>query len=825
MSMQDDFFSQDESNAEKPKQDKGGRRYGGRVSVLVPLPVDTAYTYGLQEGESVAPGMFVRVSVGPRLMVGVVWDDAPDMAVAEKRLKPVEEVIDLPPMEAGHRAFIDRVARYTVSARGSVLKMSLSAPAALAAPKTVTVYALPAHLAGGAGGGLLRASTPKRQKALDILAQAKAPMPPSVLSKKSGVSTAVLKAMAQAGELSLQTRPETPPCVHPLVNPRAQGAAGRVDLSPDQALAAQEMVQAVRDAARAQDGGGGTCEDGDSERGNDCLDGGAAAAAEKQPAPLSYGGGQMKGSASGTFRPILLDGVTGSGKTEVYFEAVAAALAQGRQALVMLPEIALSNAFLDRFEKRFGCAPALWHSALSPAQRRKTWRGVAEGRTKVVIGARSALFLPYARLGVIVVDEEHDAAFKQEDGVLYHARDMAVLRAHIHRIPVILVSATPSLETIHNVLDRRYGHLVLDSRYGDAAMPDITLINMRQERLPRSEFISVPLRNALARNFADGRQSLLFLNRRGYAPLTICRSCGHRYECPQCTAWLVEHRAFKGRGGVSSTLPAMLQCHHCGYSGRMPRVCTECAAEDSLVPCGPGVERIEEEVKALFPQMRSIVLASDTAEGGDDFFTSLEKIRAGAVDIIIGTQIIAKGHHFPNLTCVGVIDADIGLKGGDLRASERTWQLLHQVAGRAGRGEHEGRVYVQTYMPDNRLMVALAADDREAFLGIELNERKMAHMPPYSRLAALIVSGTDEEKTAELARALGILAPHGAQGLRVLGPAPAPMFMLRGRYRFRFLVQSDKRLDLQKALKDWVASVTIGGDLRVQIDIDPQSFF
>lgn len=772
--MQDDFFQSPDEAAPQSGQKTGPKAkpkqsFAGRVSVLVPLPVDTAYTYGLSEGESIAEGAFVRVPVGPRMVVGVVWDDAPDEGVPEGRLKGVAQVLDLPPLEAGHRAFIDRVARYTLAPRGSVLKMTLSAPAALEEPKSVKVYAAPE------GGPLIRASTPKRQKALDVLrAAGGGPMAPGVLSKKSGVSTAVLKAMAEAGEIVEQSRAETPPCVRPL----AHNPDYVVNLSPEQAEAAQELTQA---AARA---------------------------------------GREGHAAGGGFAAYLLDGVTGSGKTEVYFEAVAAALAAGRQALVLLPEIALSNAFLERFEKRFGTAPALWHSALSPAQRRKSWRGVAEGRTKVVIGARSALFLPFANLGVIVVDEEHDPAFKQEDGVMYHARDMAVLRAHIHGIPIALVSATPSLETIQNVRDGRYGHLVLPSRYGAAALPSIGLIDMRAHKMPRHEFLSPPLRAALLETFAQGRQSLLFLNRRGYAPLTLCRACGHRYECPQCTAWLVDHRGGKGAGKRAG---GMLVCHHCGYSGRVPQQCTECGAEDSLVPCGPGVERIAEEVAQVFPQMRAMVLASDMSEG-EDFFTSLEKIRHHAVDIIIGTQIIAKGHHFPNITCVGVVDADLGLKGGDLRASERTWQLLHQVAGRAGRGEHEGHVHVQTYMPDNRLMQALAADDRESFLRIELDERRMAMMPPFARLAGVIVSGTDEDKTAALARALAQYAPHGA-GMRVLGPAPAPMYMLRGRYRFRFLVQAEKRLDLQRAMREWVGACPANGDLRVQVDIDPQSFF
>jgi primosomal protein N' (replication factor Y) len=486
-----------------------------------------------------------------------------------------------------------------------------------------------------------------------------------------------------------------------------------------------------------------------------------------------------------------------------------------------LPEIALSDAFLARFEARFGAAPAVWHSALSPAQRRKTWRGVASGQTRIVIGARSALFLPFQRLKLIIVDEEHDGAFKQEDNVFYNARDMAVLRAFMNRIAVILISATPSLETVHNVLEGRYERAVLMERYGEAVLPHMHMIDMRAQKMPRSQFLSEPLREALAQNFQRGKQSLLFLNRRGYAPLTLCRSCGHRYECPQCSAWLVDHRKGRSYGTLS--------CHHCGFSGGAPKACQHCGAEDSLVPCGPGVERIAEEVAEVFPQMRGLILSSDMKEQEDDLFSALEKIRQGAVDIIIGTQIIAKGHHFPNLTCVGVVDADLGMKGGDLRAAEHTWQLLQQVSGRAGRGEDQGHVYIQSYMPDNRLMQTLLSHDRDGFLSIEMDERKMAFMPPFARLGALIISGKDEEKTALHARALAqwvsaLVAAAQGQDIRVLGPAQAPIYMLRGRYRYRFLVQADKALNLQDLMQKWVRSVKAPSDVKVQIDIDPLSF-
>ena len=514
------------------------------------------------------------------------------------------------------------------------------------------------------------------------------------------------------------------------------------------------------------------------------------------------------------FHASLLDGVTGAGKTEVYFEAVAQALKSGKQVLILLPEIALSNAFLDRFQKRFGCAPALWHSHLSKGARKTTWRGVAEGHSKVVVGARSALFLPYQDLGLIIVDEEHEPAYKQEDGVIYHARDMAVVRAKLGGFPICLVSATPSLETIHNAWIGRYEHLHLPDRFGGARMPDIDCIDMRapHEKTDAQHFISPSLKNEIIETVRRGEQVLLFLNRRGYAPLTLCRSCGHRMECPRCTAWLVEHKS-SGR----------LQCHHCGYAARAPKNCPECSEEDSFAACGPGVERVYEEAKAHFPDANILMLASDTAENNEQLRKMLQDIKDDKIDIIIGTQIIAKGHHFPNLTLVGVIDADLGLQGGELRAAERCYQLLHQVAGRAGREAKKGKVLLQTFMPDHRIMKALAGGLRDPFLETEAAEREGAHMPPYSRLVGIIVSGRDERQVLEIAKALGRSAPQG-EGVLTLGPAPAPFARLRGKFRYRLLVQADKNLNIQKTIREWVGSVKCPSTVRIYIDIDPQSF-
>ncbi len=597
--------------------------------------------------------------------------------------------------------------------------------------------------------------SPEYQKVIDVLSNGKT-YRPSELAELADVSTAVLKTMSKNGLIQSVELHTSAPCRAPDIN--RSGPA----LSQDQLAAAEQLQNYVK---------------------------------------------------ANSYNTILLDGVTGAGKTEVYFEAIAETLKKGKQVLILLPEIALSNSFLGRFKSRFGCAPALWHSNLTPSQRRTTWRGVAEGETKVISGARSSLFLPYKNLGLIIVDEEHDPAFKQEEGAIYHARDMAVARAHIEKIPIVLVSATPSLETIHNAWNGRYHHLHLKDRFGGARLPDIHLIDMKEDKPERGFFIAPSLKNEITKTVQAGEQALLFLNRRGYAPLTLCRACGYRMECPRCTAWLIEHKTTN-----------KLHCHHCGYETRKPKECPSCNAKESFVVCGPGVERIHEEVKALWPDARTMILASDTADNPDKLRAMLDEIRDGKVDIIVGTQIIAKGHHFPSLTLVGVIDADLGLQGGELRAAERTYQLLHQVAGRAGREEKKGRVYLQTFIPEHKIMKALAVGERDKFLEVEAYERERANMPPYARLAGIIVSGRDEDEVKYFARELGKKSIQG-QGIQTLGPAPAPLARLRGKFRYRLLVRTDKNVNIQKAIDGWLSDVKIPTAVRVQVDIDPQSFF
>jgi len=528
---------------------------------------------------------------------------------------------------------------------------------------------------------------------------------------------------------------------------------------------------------------------------------------EQRAAASSLSGAIGKG-----FDPVLLDGVTGSGKTEVYFEAIAEALRQGRQAMVLLPEIALTEPFLKRFEARFGCAPVAWHSDLRSSQRRRAWRAIASGEAKVTVGARSALFLPYPDLGLIVVDEAHEPSFKQEDGVQYHARDVAVMRARFEGIPVILSTATPPIESRHMVEIGRYRELTLASRFAGATLPEIRAIDLTQDPPPRGRWLAPSLVAELQVNLERGEQSLLFLNRRGFAPLTLCRHCGHRFQCPNCTAWMVEHR-----------LMHRLACHHCGHVMPPPRACPECGEEDSLVACGPGVERIADEVAELFPEARTAIVTSDTIWSPLRAAEFVGAMESGAIDVVIGTQLVTKGYHFPNLTFVGVVDADLGLSGGDLRAAERSFQQIQQVAGRAGRGDKPGRVLVQTHDPDAAVIAALVSGDAPGFYAAETEARREAAMPPFGRLAAIIVSAESSNEAEDVARRIGHASPN-VDGMAVFGPAPAPLAMLRGRHRQRLLIHAARALDVQDVIRDWLAEVEWGPKVRVSVDVDPYSF-
>lgn len=515
-----------------------------------------------------------------------------------------------------------------------------------------------------------------------------------------------------------------------------------------------------------------------------------------------------------TFRAILLEGVTGSGKTEVYFEAIAESLKEdSAQVLVLVPEISLTTQWLERFKDRFGSEPVIWHSEMTPAQRRRAWWATIRGEARVIVGARSALFLPLQNLKLIIVDEEHSTTFKQDEGVMYHGRDMAVVRALQSNCPIVLASATPSLETMINAQNGKYDWLYLGERHGPAELPSMTTVDLRHHKLRTGSWISAPLYKALKENLESGEQSLLYLNRRGYAPLTLCRACGHKMECPHCSAWLVEHHKFH-----------KLECHHCGFNRRIPEQCPHCEAEESLVPCGPGVERVAEEIELLFPEARLAIMSSDELSSPSALKRMVESIERHEVDFIIGTQIITKGYHFPMLTLVGVIDADLGMSGADPRAAERTWQQLEQVAGRAGRAKHAGHVIFQTYQPDHPVLHALVSGDKDLFLEREAEAREEQKLPPYGKLASIILSGPDRSKVLSFSKALLKRAPH-YDNVKILGPVPAPLSFLRGNYRYRFLIKADIDVNIQKTVGDWLDQMQHGRNVRVQVDIDPYSFY
>src|SRR5579883_111623 len=723
-----------------------------RVSVLLPLPLAGAYDYLAPAELALRPGDFVIVPLGRRELVGVVWGDAIGDVAAEK-LKSIAEKLPAPALTEELRRLVDWVASYTLSPPGAVLRMVMRVPDALLPARAIMGYAISPR-----GRQALAAQdtslTPTRRRALQALAEGPA-APAADIARRAGCSAGVVRALAERGLIeAVELRSRPPPAL-----PDWQRSGP--PLSSAQELAAGDLIDKVR---------------------------------------------------QGGFGVTLLDGVTGSGKTEVYFAAIAAALERRRQVLVLLPEIALSTQWLARFAERFGAPPAEWHSDLGHAERRATWREVAQGNIRVVVGARSALFLPFPDLGLIIVDEEHDSSFKQEDGVVYHARDMAVVRASLAKLPIVLVSATPSVETTVNVEQHRYDRVHLPARHGSARLPEIRVIDMRRERPERQRFLSPPLVKALAETLENREQAMLFLNRRGYAPLTLCRACGFRLQCPNCTAWLVEHR-FHGK----------LQCHHCGHSEPLPPLCPNCGEAGSFAACGPGVERLAEEVTMRFPAARLAVMASDTLIGPRSAAELVKSVEEPAIDVLIGTQVMAKGHHFPLLTLVGVVDADLGLTGGDLRAAERTFQLLHQVSGRAGRAERPGIVFLQTFMPEHSVIRALISDDRDRFLETEAEERREHGMPPFGRLAALILSGPDDESADLAARAFARAVPH-MPGVEVLGPAPAPLAVLRGRHRRRFLVKTKRNVNIQAVLREWLARVKVPSSVRVQVDIDPYSF-
>lgn len=722
---------------------------GALVAVLTAQPLDRALDYKAPEGGCFL-GAFVEVPLGPRKVLGVVWEPGKgDYDYA--KIRPVIRVLDAAPMRLEMRDFLQKAAAYTLTPMPAMLRLATRAPGLGDPPSMRKVYRR--------GTGEPDRMTDARRRVLAFLADyGDLSFTLKELAELSGVTSSVIKGLVTQGAVAEEDSPRDLP--FPPMDPDLPGK----ELTADQSEAAARISEAV---------------------------------------------------ATGTYGTTLLRGVTGSGKTEVYMEAVAATLRAGRQALVLLPEIALTAEFLKRVEERFGARPAEWHSGATMTERRRIWRMVGQGQAQLVIGARSALFLPYQNLGLIVVDEEHDTSYKQEDGVLYNARDMAVLRASLLGAQVVLASATPSLESWANAESGKYTRLDLEARFGPAVMPKMQTIDMRNEKLPSDRWVSDALKRAVDARLAAGEQAMLFLNRRGYAPITLCRACGHQVGCDHCDARMVEHRFLK-----------RLMCHQCGETKPMPEKCPSCDAEGRMAAVGPGVERLGEEAVKLFPDARVAVLSSDMYGSARALKAEIESIASGGADVVIGTQLVAKGHNFPNLTLVGVIDADLGLQGSDLRAAERTFQLMRQVAGRAGRAEKPGTALLQTYQPDHPVIRAILAGDEEGFWRAEAAEREQAGVPPYGRMAGIILSGPDVAQVFDaanmLARNPSALTRVGAQ---VFGPAPAPIARIRGRHRVRMLVKAGKGIALQGAIAQWIGQLRLKGDLRLAVDIDPQSFY
>jgi primosomal protein N' (replication factor Y) (superfamily II helicase) len=724
--------------------------------VLLPLPLEHSFTYSVPEGMGVEKGSLVEVPWGKQKKWGVVWERDVSLPGPSLQIKAIGACLGVSPLPAVTQAFVAWVASYTLASPGRVLKMVVPVPQALEPLACEPLYGLNPGYSG-------KASPVQTRLKAFFQEHPGHPGPLSLgdLSQQTGLKRDALKRSIKRGSLEKQGEAMQHP-EFPVPSPRH----ATVTFTPQQTSTLKAMLLWVEAASP---------------------------------------------------KPILLEGLTGSGKTELYFEAVQTVLEQGKQVLVLLPEIALTTQWLSRFEARFGVKPAVWHANVSPSKRVQTWRALSQKKVWVVVGARSALFLPYADLGLIVVDEEHDSSYKQEEGVIYQGRDMAVVRGALGKIPVLLASATPSLETLWNVQQGRYHHVKLEERY-QAELPSLKLIDLRPEKgaetpKQKASWVSPPLQQHLRQVLSRGEQSLLFLNRRGYAPLMLCKSCGFRFTCNSCQTFLVVHQQ-----------ETKLACHHCGHQRPFPSACPSCQQADSFLTCGPGVEQIEQDVKALFPQARTTVMSRDTLTSVRAMQQLMEAMEAQTIDILIGTQLVVKGHHFPNLTCVGIIDGDLSLYGSDPRACERTYQLLSQVAGRAGRAAKPGHVFLQTYDPQHPALQALEKGEAAAFLRQEMQVRQAHHLPPYYRLAALILSGEAPHQVEDMSHLLRRKAPPHPPDVEVLGPVLAPLSRLRGKTRWRLLIKAPKSYPLQAFLKTWLARVKLKSSVQLTVDIDPYHF-
>ena len=732
---------------------------------MLPLAVlgdKNCFDYSSGSLKNIKVGNIVKVPFGNR---GFVWGVVKGQTLnsSKRKLKEIFLESDLPSLSKKFLQFLDWVSQWTMTNPGGILKLALSSPNSFEKAKAKEAYIISPLFSNARNLNELMILLPKikftdpRIDIFNVLLNSDPVLTKKLLSK-SGSNRSVLKTLEKLNlikKVSVLEKDEEEYFKEPKID------YNKVQLTNHQQTAANFLISQVK----------------------------------KQ-----------------RYKSIFLDGVTGSGKTEVYFEAVSSALSLRKQVLILLPEISLSSVWIERFKSRFGVSPAVWNSSLTAKIRNKTWREVALGRVNVVVGARSALFLPFTNLGLIIIDEEHDHSFKQEEGVLYQARDMSLIRARIYNCPIILASATPSLETWVNTASNRYLTAKLPKRIGLAQMPEISIVDMRAYNLDAGNSISPPLNDEIKKKLHKNELVMLFLNKRGYAPLKLCRNCGYRVGCPNCQSWLVEHKHLKS-----------FLCHQCGFTKNIEKNCPECGGEDTMLSCGPGVERLEEEVNIKFPDYKTAILSSDTIKDSETMNKFLNDIEEQRINIIIGTQIVSKGHNFKRLTLVGILDADLGLSGGDLRASEKTFQTLHQVSGRAGREDILGKVIIQTYDPNNQTIKALSKNDRDLFLEIERNSRESSGMPPFGRLAALVLSSKDEALLNIQANIISRSVPN-FKHVKILGPAIAPLSILRGRYRLRFLIKASRDVNLQKLIKDWLSKINLSSSVKLVIDIDPYSF-
>ena len=668
------------------------------------------------------------------------------------RLRRVRNLIEAVPLQGSFRSFLERLAEYTVTPLSAVLRLAIRAPGLARGRPRLSVYRRT--------GAKPERMTAARARVLAVFDELDGDaLTLDEIVTRAAVGGSVVSGLVKLGVLVRET------VMRHDAYPLMKGRPNELELSSHQQETADHLSRMV---------------------------------------------------GSGEFSVTLLKGVTGSGKTEVYLEAAAECIRSGRQVLVLVPEIALTWQFIQRMTEKFGGTPGEWHSKITESERRRLWHCAAEGDVQLVIGARSALFLPFSNLGLIVVDEEHDVSYKQEDGVLYSARDMAVLRASLCGATVVLASATPSLETWNNARQGKYNRLDLPTRIGGSQMPEMVAIDMRETGIEPGNWISGVLAMGVREALDRRRQSLLFLNRRGYSPVTVCRTCGMQLGCDSCDARLVQHR-FRNA----------LMCHQCGESRQFPKLCPNCGEEESLVPLGPGVERLAEEALRLFAGARIEILSSDLIGSVNEMRDWIEFIKHGGADIVIGTQIVAKGHNFPLLDVVGAVDADFGLHCSDLRAAEKTFQLMTQVAGRTGResGGERGIAFLQTWQPEHPVIRAILSGNDEEFMAAEAAEREVAGVPPFGRYAGILLTGPNESTVVEIAQTMARrIEPLSRIGAQVFGPAPAPISRIRGRSRYRLLIKADRGAPLQTALIQWRDQFRFPAGVRFTIDIDPQRF-